>query len=298
MIRDVAMIMRFAVLLCAEDTDYVKKKYGGYLGVFLRMLAEEGELWDVFHVASGNFPDEKQTQLYDGFVITGSCNDAHGDDAWIIELLNLVNKLDSMNKKILGVCFGHQILARALGGKVGRALSGWDIGVRTINFSPSTKMFTRLEMPVALSLIECHRDEVHELPSEVEVLAWSDKTRVEVFRYGDHIMGVQGHPEYTKDILLHLIDKLLQRNLIEEPYAVKARANIEEMEPDREPWKELCTTFLKGRLDYEINHNPNMVKDNVINHNPIMVIDSVINHNPIMVKDNEINHNASLVKIM
>ncbi|KAJ0681857.1 putative glutamine amidotransferase [Helianthus annuus] len=210
------------------------------------------------------------------------------------------------------------ILARALGGKVGRALSGWDLGIRTINFSPSTKMFTRSEMPVALSLIECHRDEVHELPSEVEVLAWSDKTRVEVFRYGDHIMGVQGHPEYTKDILLHLIDKLLQRNLIEvifyiniqkekkkkafvdncvqEPYAVKARANIEEMEPDREPWKELCTNFLKGRLDYEINHNPNMVKDTVINHNPNMVKDSVINHNANMVKDSVINHNPNMVK--
>ncbi|KAI3712332.1 hypothetical protein L1987_70883 [Smallanthus sonchifolius] len=89
--------------------------------------------------------------------------------------------------------------------------------------------------------------QVHDLPPEVEVLAWSNKTRVEVFRYRDHIMGVQGHPEYTKDILLHLIDRLLQRNLIEEPYAVEARASIEEMEPDKEPWKELCTNFLKGR---------------------------------------------------
>ncbi|KVH93395.1 gamma-glutamyl peptidase 5-like [Cynara cardunculus var. scolymus] len=240
-------MMRFAVLLCAEDSEYVKKKYGGYFGVFLRMLAEEGEIWDVFRVAAGQFPDDQQIGLYDGFVITGSCNDAHADDAWISQLLTLLNKLDSMNKKILGICFGHQILARALGGKVARAVSGWDIGVRTINFSSSTTIFANLEMPTSLSLIECHRDEVHELPLEAEVLAWSEKTRVEMFRYRDHIMGVQGHPEYTNDILLQLIDRLLQRNLIEESYAVEARANVEKVEPNREAWKELCTSFLKGR---------------------------------------------------
>lgn len=102
--------MRFAVLLCAEDTDYVKKKYEGYFGVFLKMLAEEGEVWDVFRVALGHFPDDNQIGLYDGFVITGSCSDAFGDDDWICELLILLQKLDSLNKKILGICFGHQVI--------------------------------------------------------------------------------------------------------------------------------------------------------------------------------------------
>lgn len=56
--------------------------------------------------------------------------------------------------------------------------------------------------------------QVWELPPKVEVLAWSDKTGIEMFKHGDHMMGIQGHPEYTKDILLHLIDRLLQRNYI------------------------------------------------------------------------------------
>ena len=53
-----------------------------------------------------------------------------------------------------------------------------------------------------------------ELPSKVEVIGRSSKTSIEMFRYGDHMMGIQGHPEYNKDILLHLIDRLLQRKLI------------------------------------------------------------------------------------
>ncbi|KAF2320580.1 hypothetical protein GH714_028506 [Hevea brasiliensis] len=100
---------KFAVLLCAEDPEYVKMKYGGYFGVFLRMLGEEGETWDVYKVACGEFPDDEEIKTFDGFVITGSCNDAHGNDVWILKLLILLQKLNSMKKKILGICFGHQV---------------------------------------------------------------------------------------------------------------------------------------------------------------------------------------------
>ncbi|TYH85233.1 hypothetical protein ES332_D02G251400v1 [Gossypium tomentosum] len=240
---------RFAVLLCAEDSDYVKKRYGGYYGVFVEMLAEDGEAWEVFKVANGEFPDDDEIANFDGFVITGSCNDAHGNDVWICKLIALLKKLDSMNKKVLGICFGHQILSRALGGKTGRAISGWDIGVTAIHLSSSTStLFSSLNIPTTLSVIECHQDEVRELPPEAEVIAWSEKTGVEMFRYGDHMMGIQGHPEYTKDILLHLIDRLIQLSFIEDSYADELKANLGKVEPDKDAWKKLCTSFLKGRL--------------------------------------------------
>lgn len=240
---------RFAVLLCAEDSDYVKKRYGGYYGVFVEMLAEDGEAWEVFKVANGEFPDDDEIANFDGFVITGSCNDAHGNDVWICKLIALLKKLDSMNKKVLGICFGHQILSRALGGKTGRAISGWDIGVTAIHLSSSTStLFSSLNIPTTLSVIECHQDEVRELPPEAEVIAWSEKTGVEMFRYGDHMMGIQGHPEYTKDILIHLIDRLMQLSFIEDSYADELKANLGKVEPDKDAWKKLCTSFLKGRL--------------------------------------------------
>ncbi|RVW19839.1 Gamma-glutamyl peptidase 3 [Vitis vinifera] len=93
---------RFAVLLCAEDSEYVKKKYGGYYGVFVKMLGEEGEKWDVYRVALGQFPDDDEIGGYSGFVITGSCSDAHADELWICRLIDLLKKLDIMKKKVLG----------------------------------------------------------------------------------------------------------------------------------------------------------------------------------------------------
>lgn len=241
---------RFGVLLCAEDSEYVKTKYGGYFGVFVGMLAEEGETWDMYRVVAGEFPDDKEIELYDGFVITGSCNDAHGNDIWICKLLNLIKKLDSMKKRLLGICFGHQILGRALGGRIGRANSGWDIGITTIHLSSSSsKVFpSTFDIPTAMSVIECHQDEMLELPPKAELMAWSNKTGIEMFKYGDHIMGIQGHPEYTKDILLHLVDRLLQCNLILDDYANEVKARIAACEPDRKALKQLCISFFKGRL--------------------------------------------------
>lgn len=87
-----------------------------------------------------------------------------------------------------------------------------------------------------------------ELPPKAIVIGKSDKTGIEMFTYGDHIMGIQGHPEYTQDILLHLIDRLLQRDLITESYADEVRENIDACKPDRETWKRLCISFLKDGL--------------------------------------------------
>ncbi|KAK9096855.1 hypothetical protein Sjap_022352 [Stephania japonica] len=141
-----------------------------------------------------------------------------------------------------------KILVRAIGGKTGRVDSGWDLGVTTINFEPS-KLMAFPCIPSSLPVIECHRDEVIEMPEGAEVMARSSKTRVEMFRYRSHIMGIQGHPEYTKDILFNILDRLCQRNLIQESQAVKAKNTYAEAsELEREAWKRLCRSFLKGHL--------------------------------------------------
>ncbi|EXC32999.1 hypothetical protein L484_014779 [Morus notabilis] len=154
-----------------------------------------------------------------------------------------------LNMAGLGSGYRGEILSRALGGKSGRSITGWDIGIRTVHFSSSSKFFSWLKMPNLLCIYEIHRDEVWELPPKAEVIAWSDKTGVEMFGYGDHILGIQGHPEYTKDILLNLIDRLVKLDHIEDSESEELKAKVEAArEPDREAWKRLCISFLKGGL--------------------------------------------------
>ncbi|XP_009360006.1 gamma-glutamyl peptidase 5-like [Pyrus x bretschneideri] len=243
----------YALLLAASDSEYVKKVYGGYFNVFVAAFGEEGERWDLYRVVDGEFPDMDDLQSYDGFVISGSPYDAYGNDYWIIKLCFLLQTLDAMEKKVLGICFGHQVLCRALGGKVGKAYTGWDIGLRKVKLVKELAPFSFLNdlddvpLPLALSIIECHQDEVWEVPLGAEVIGYSDKTGVEMFTIGGHVLGIQGHPEYSKDILSNLIDRLFNSNCIEKGFAENARSALQLAEPDRKCWQKFCKTFLKGK---------------------------------------------------
>ncbi|KAF0927413.1 hypothetical protein E2562_032719 [Oryza meyeriana var. granulata] len=239
----------YAVLQCGEDSEYVRKAYGGYFEVFKALLAEDGERWRVYRAVRGELPGDEEAAALDGFVISGSCSDAHADEPWILALVDLIRRQHAAGKRILGVCFGHQILCRALGGKTGRSKKGWDIGVNCIHpTAAAARLFAPLKLPVHMPIIEFHQDEVWELPPQAEVLARSKMTGVEMFRLGDRAMGVQGHPEYSKDILMSIADRLLQNNLILDCQVDDAKASFDVRQPDKDMWKKVCRGFLKGRL--------------------------------------------------
>nr|XP_010908501.1 gamma-glutamyl peptidase 3-like [Elaeis guineensis] len=245
---------QYALLLAAEDSEYVKKIYGGYFNVFMEAFGDEGETWDLYRVIDGEFPGMEEIDGYDGFVISGSPHDAYGNDPWILRLCFLLQTLVAMQKRVLGICFGHQVLCRALGGRVGKAYGGWDIGVRKVIMMEDLsqcKLLGRVqEFPHSALIIECHQDEVWEVPSGAEVLAFSDKTGVEMFAIGDHVLGIQGHPEYTKDILNNLIDQLANMNTIDRGFADDTKRRMEAAEPDRSFWGKACKGFLKGRQSH------------------------------------------------
>lgn len=100
---------RYALLLAVNDSEYVKKAYGGYYNVYVEAFGEEGDTWDLFRVYDGDFPDFSDLNKYHGFVITGSPSDAYGNDYWILKLCFMLQTLDAMQKKVLGICFGHQV---------------------------------------------------------------------------------------------------------------------------------------------------------------------------------------------
>jgi len=71
------------------------------------------------------------------------------------------------------------------------------------------------QIPKSLAIIKCHQDEVLELPESATLLAYSDKYNVEMCSYGNHLLGIQGHPEYNKEILFEIIDRVVNLKLME-----------------------------------------------------------------------------------
>jgi hypothetical protein len=139
---------RYGLLLATKDSDYVKKVYGGYFNVYLAAFGEEGERWELFRVIDGEFPDVNELQNYDGFVVSGSPSDAYGNDYWILKLCLLLQTLDAMEKKILGICFGHQVIIKLQGGPI---LVIWTINILShINFMqcPSKSMICQIHAQI------------------------------------------------------------------------------------------------------------------------------------------------------
>ncbi|WP_248908844.1 type 1 glutamine amidotransferase [Halocatena marina] len=127
---------------------------------------------------------------FDGVVVTGSAASAYWDEPWIRAATEWVREADDRGLPILGVCFGHQLLAAALGGSV-EAMDGYEIGYREIERSDSP-LFEGIDD--RFTAFTTHGDAVTELPEDATIIAENDYG-IHGFRAG-HAFGVQFHPEY------------------------------------------------------------------------------------------------------
>jgi GMP synthase-like glutamine amidotransferase len=149
---------------------------------------------DVFNVISQNYPNNFND--YDGFIITGSRATAFVQQPWIKSLENKIKMLHLSKKKLIGTCFGHQIIAQALGGKVKQATKGWNVGMQHIKIINAQQWMK--PMQTRLNLAFCHRDHVVKLPKHANLIATNDLIPMQMFVIEEHIWGIQAHPEMLR----------------------------------------------------------------------------------------------------
>jgi GMP synthase-like glutamine amidotransferase len=146
-------------------------------------------------VAQGEFP--LSIEECDGWIITGSPASAYDDRPWVKQLIEFVQKCHQNNRKVLGICFGHQLVAQALGGRVEKSNRGWGIGVRRFSVLKN-KSWMQPELSADCRLLFSHQDQVTLLPQGAEHLAEDEFCPFQMFSVGDHIFCMQGHPEFSK----------------------------------------------------------------------------------------------------
>ena len=141
----------------------------------------------------GEFPDA--VDQCDGWLITGSRYSAFDDDPWIADLAAFA-RAAAEARPVVGICFGHQLVAQAFGGAVERSSRGWGIGVHSYQVGRRRDWMTPALDEIAL--LASHQDQVTRLPDGAELLAGSDFCPYGLFQLGDNIVALQGHPEMTK----------------------------------------------------------------------------------------------------
>lgn len=169
---------------------------------FTTLIKQVRPLWDmrVYDCTTGEFP--AQIDDCDGYVIGGSPASVHDKDKWISDLFSVIRDLDQARKPTVGCCFGHQAIAVALGGTVGRNPGGWGFGVSPTAFTSSEPW---MSPPAAtVQLFAAHREQVLEVPPAARVLGGDAFCPTGSLAIGDHMMTTEFHPEMTKPFFLEL----------------------------------------------------------------------------------------------
>ena len=213
--------MNIAILNCDQIKPEFEQAYGQYPRMFKSLLSniDKEMIFSEFDVMHGEYPQDINDS--DLFIITGSRADAYADIPWINHLKVFVNKLNDQKKKLFGVCFGHQIIAQALGGTVKKAESGWHVGVDKLELLDNTLM----DLAV-LDLIFSHQDQVIEIPPSAKLIGTCGSNCPNAaFTIGNHIVALQGHIEFSKSFAKDLLD-MRKEILGEEKYtsAIKSLA--------------------------------------------------------------------------
>ena len=146
---------------------------------------------DTFHAPSGEFPEG---YAYDGFVVTGSAASVYWDREWIGNLKTWVGGAIEAGLPGLGVCYGHQLLADVLGGRV-EDMGTYEIGYRTVTHDGESRLLEGV--PESMTVFTTHSDRVSDPPPGAEVFA-ENEYGIHGFRTG-RLFGVQFHPEYDMD---------------------------------------------------------------------------------------------------
>ncbi|MDB6130474.1 MAG: glutamine amidotransferase [Verrucomicrobiales bacterium] len=138
-------------------------------------------------------------------ILSGSPRDAWDNDPFTLRLAERVREISERQIRFLGVCYGHQMLARALGGEVQKEKKGLEFGNATVNLTPAgSRSALFRDLPETFSVLQSHSDAVTKLPPSAQLLATGEHTHVQAFQHGSAMFGVQFHPETTPEILRYL----------------------------------------------------------------------------------------------
>ncbi|MBO6868044.1 MAG: type 1 glutamine amidotransferase [Thalassococcus sp.] len=185
--------MKIGILQTGLAPTELVSETGEYPDMFAKLLADEGFEFDTYSVVQNQFPSGADAA--DGWLITGSKHGVYEDHDWIPPLEDLIRDAYARDIPMVGVCFGHQIIAQALGGKVEKFAGGWAVGP------------TEYDMPEGKMRIHAwHQDQVVQTPPEAKVVGRNDFCENAALLYGHKAYTVQPHPEFGDTFVSGLID--------------------------------------------------------------------------------------------
>lgn len=227
--------MKIGILQTGNVPEPLVAKHGQYPSMFEKLLDGHGFEFETYLVVDNKFPTN--VDECDAWLITGSAHGAYEKHDFIPPLEDFIQEAYSKNIPQAGICFGHQIMAQALGGKVEKFDKGWGVG--HTNYVTGDK---------EIELLAMHQDQVVETPPEAEIIASNDFCANAGLAYKNKALSFQPHPEFTPDFMRDLIAYKAGKGLPEEQ-AEKAYDSVEENNDSSQIALQLVQFFLNAKQD-------------------------------------------------
>lgn len=223
--------MQIGILITGHAPDALIGSTGDYDQFFARLLKDQGLTFRAYAVVDMVFP-QSVTEC-DGWLLTGSRHGTYEDLPFIAPLETFVRNAYDAQVPMVGICFGHQIIAQALGGKVEKFDGGWSIGPTEYQFNDEN-----------VTLNAWHQDQVVELPKEAEVIGHSPFCRYAALAYDDWAFTVQAHPEFSSVFVDDLI-RTRGRGLVPDAVLDQAQEQLSTAAIDDAKLAEQIANFFK-----------------------------------------------------
>jgi GMP synthase-like glutamine amidotransferase len=181
--------MQIGILMAGHARGPVREARGDFDAMFARLLDGQGLTFQAWDVEGMEFPHD--VGVCDGWLVTGSRHGVYEDHAFIPPLEDFIREAHAAKVPMVGICFGHQIVAQALGGRVEKWSGGWAVGRHEY----------RLGSGGTVTLNAWHQDQVTALPPDATVLASSAFCENAVVAYGNRALTIQAHPEFDGAVI-------------------------------------------------------------------------------------------------
>ncbi len=215
--------MKLGILQCDEITPELIDRFGCYPDMFKTLFKQINPTltFETFSVYQGHLP--AHTEICDAYLITGSRHGVYDQIKWLTPFQEFLWQLHKDQCKTVGICFGHQLVGQTFGGIVEKSKKGWGVGL-SVNPISNRKQWME-PYKKQLKLLVSHQDQLISLPENAEILAGSEFCPNYLVQYSDHILTVQGHPEFTADYLEALIEQR-RGHIIPEKRAKEALSSL------------------------------------------------------------------------
>ena len=197
-------MMKIGILETGLLREQLAQRFDPYPVMFNRFLNASGAGLETvaFSVIRGEMP--ASINDCDGWLITGSRHGVYDKLDWMAPLEDFIRELAAAGMPLVGVCFGHQIIAEALGGEVVKSDKGWGVGLHQYRIEQTHSWME--SSPQAVEIYAFHQDQVVKCPASAQVFLSSEFCPFAGLSYGDSIISVQAHPEFEADFENFLLE--------------------------------------------------------------------------------------------